>query len=81
MNLRSGVVSRCAAPLCDVAEQLGFEDKLALLVLFRVLISLVVLPADRLLALAAGDVANNVAAGRHVALVGLAGIDVDDIVE
>lgn len=67
--------------LRDVAEQLSLEDELALLVLLRVLKGLVVFPAHRLLTLAAGDVADNVAARRHVTLVGLAGVDVDDIVE
>ena len=65
----------------DVAQQLGLEDKLALLVLLRRLKGLVVLPADRLLALVARDVADDVAAGGHVALIGVAGVDVDDAVE
>jgi hypothetical protein len=63
------------------AEQLRLENELALLVLFASLISLVVLPADRLFALAAVDVAYDVAAGGHVALVGLGFADVDDAVE
>lgn len=60
-----------------VAEELVLEDVLALLVLLALLIGLVVLPADRLVALLAGDVAHDVAARRHVALRGLAGFDVD----
>lgn len=65
----------------DVAEQLGLEDELALLVLLAVLVRLVVLPADRLLALLAGNVAHDVAARRHVTLARLAGVDVDHVVE
>lgn len=59
-------------------QKLSLEYEFALLVLLARLVSLVVLPADRLLALAAGDVAHDVAAGRHVALAGLARFDVDD---
>lgn len=62
----------------DVTQELGLEDELALLVLLGSLVGLVVLPAHRLLALAAGDVADDVAAGGHVALRGLASVDVDD---
>lgn len=67
--------------LGDVAEQLRLEDELALLVLLGALVGLVVLPADRLLALAADDVADDVTTGRHVALVGFAGVHVDHGVE
>jgi hypothetical protein len=69
------------AKLADVAEQLGLEDELALLVLLGILVGLVVLPADRVLALPAGDVAHNVPARCHVALARLARLDVDDRVE
>jgi hypothetical protein len=63
------------------AQQLRLQNVLALLVLLAGLIGLVVLPADRLLALSAVDVAYDVAAGRHVALVGLGFGHVDDAVE
>lgn len=63
------------------AQQLGLEDVVAFLVLLGVLVRLVVLPADRLLALGAADVAHDVAAGGHVALDGLGLGDVDDGVE
>jgi hypothetical protein len=65
----------------DGAEQLGLQDELALLVLLAGLVGLVILPADRLLALAALDVAHYVTSGRHVALVGVGFGDVDDAVE
>lgn len=68
-------------PSTDSTQELGLQDELALLVLLTRLVRLIVLPADRLLALAAGDVAHNVAARRHVALAGLAHFDVDDGVE
>lgn len=67
--------------LADVAEQLGLEDELALLVLLARLVGLVVLPSDRLLALLARDVAHDVAPRRHAALRRLARVDVDDRVE
>ena len=65
----------------DGAQELCLEDELALLVLLARLVGLVVFPADRLLALAAVDVAYNVAARRHVALVGVGFGHVDDAVE
>lgn len=65
----------------DGAQEFSLEDELALLVLLAALVGLVVLPADRLLALAARDVAHDVAARGHVALAGLARLDVDDGVE
>ncbi len=67
--------------LADVAQQLGLEDELALLVLLGALERLIVLPPHRLLALAAHDVADNVAARRHVALARLARVDVDHRIE
>jgi hypothetical protein len=63
------------------AEQLTLEDKLALLVLLACLVSLVVLPTHCFLALSAVDVAYDVAAGGHVALVRLRLGDVDNDVE
>lgn len=67
--------------LVDGDEELGLEDKLALFVLLARLVGFVILPADDLLALSAGDVADDVAASCHAALSGLAGLDVDDRVE
>lgn len=57
------------------------EDELALLVLLVGFKGLVILPANRFLALPARDVADNMATRRHVALAGLARLDVDDAVE
>ena len=67
--------------LADVAEQLGLEDELALLVLFAGFVGLVVLPTDRFVALAASDVADNVPACRHVTFARLASRHVHDTVE
>lgn len=50
------------------AQELRLQDKLALLVFLRRLVRLVVLPANRMLALAALDVTHHVSACRHVAL-------------
>lgn len=63
------------------AEQLGLEYELAFLVLLARLVRLVVLPAHRLLALPAHDVAHNVPARRHVALRGVGLRDVHDAAE
>lgn len=65
----------------DNAQQLGLEDELALLVLLAGLVRLVVFPPDGARAAAALDVAHDVAAGCHVTLGGLGGLDVDDAVE
>ena len=62
----------------DVGEQFGFKDILADLVLLRVLICLVVLPADYLLASLAADVSDNVLASGHVTLQSLASDNVDN---
>lgn len=64
--------------LVNRAQQLGLQDILPLLVLLRRLVRLVVLPANRLLALTAADIPHHVAAGRHVALYGIGLRDVDD---
>ena len=58
------------------AQELRLQDKLALLVLLARLVGLVVLPAHRVVALAACYIAHDVAAGGHVAFGGLAGRDV-----
>lgn len=65
----------------DDAEQLVLQDVFPLLVLLGRLESLVVLPAHRLLALLAADVAHDVSARGHVALDGIRQDDVDDVVE
>lgn len=86
---RSPVIGPSAAVPCflppnhlvDIAEQLSLEYELALLIFLGRLVGFVVLPADGLLALAAGDVAHDVPAGGHAALAGLAGVDVYDGVE
>lgn len=62
----------------DIAEKFSFEDEFALLVFLRCLVGLVVLPAHRLFALTTGNVANDVAASCHVALIGSPSIDIDD---
>jgi len=67
--------------LADVAEQLGLEDELALLVLFAGFVGLVVLPTDCFVALTASDVADNVPACRHVTFARLASRHVHDTVE
>jgi len=61
----------------DVDEQFRFQDKLALLVLFAHLVRLIVLPAHDFLALSAANVADDVAARRHITLhrVRLLGVD------
>ena len=67
--------------LINLTQQLLLQNKLILLILFRTLVRAIVLPPDDLLALAAGDVAHDVAAGGHVALGGLALLHVDAGVE
>jgi hypothetical protein len=74
----------CPGPsqsLGDIAKKLGFKNKLAFLVLLSCLIRLVVFPANRFFALLTGDIPNDVSAGSHIPLAGLARIDVDDTVE
>jgi len=67
--------------LCDIAQELRLEDEFAFLVFLARLVGLVVFPTYRLLALSAGDVADDVLARRHIALVRFAGGDVDDVAE
>lgn len=64
-----------------MTQQLDLEDEFALLVLLRRLVGFIVLPANNILTVTAADVADNVAAGRHVTLDWLALGDVDDGVE
>ena len=70
-----------AVALRNIAEQLSLEDKLALFVFLRVFICLVVLPTHSLLALAAGNVADDVSSRCHISLARFAGVDVDNAVE
>jgi len=65
----------------NLTQQLGLQYELVFLVLLAALESLVIFPADRLLALLALYIAHNVASGSHVALARIAGCDVHDIVE
>lgn len=67
--------------LVHLAQQLGLENVLALLVLLRRLVRLVVLPADRVAAAAADYVAHHVPARRHIALGRVTRVDVDHRVE
>lgn len=65
----------------DIAQKFGFEDIFAFLVFLCCFERLVVLPAYRLFALSACDIANYVFTSGHIALVGLTSIDVDDHME
>lgn len=67
--------------LANSHKQFRLQNELALLVLFRRLIGLVVLPAHGLTAAAAKYVADDVATGGHVAFGGLGGVDIDDFVK
>lgn len=73
--------SRGQARLAHNAQQFLLQDELALLVFLAALVGLVVLPTHSLLALAAGDVADDVATGGHTALDGIGLGDVHDGVE
>lgn len=73
--------SREQTRLAHNAKQFFLQDELALLVFLAALVGLVVLPTHSLLALAAGDVADDVATGRHTALDGIGLGDVHDGVE
>jgi hypothetical protein len=63
------------------AEQLCLEDEFALFVLLAGLVGLVVFPAHCLFALPAVNVAYDVSASRHIALVRVGLGDVDDAVK
>lgn len=67
--------------LVNIGKQLSLQNELALLVLLARLVGFIVLPPHHLLALAAVDVPNDVAARRHITLAGVARLDVDDRVE
>lgn len=65
----------------DSAQQLAFEDELALFVLLASLIRLVVFPADGLVTLFAGDVSDNMSSGCHVSLHSLSLLDIYNVRE
>lgn len=67
--------------LADDAEQFFLQDKFPLLVFLAALVGLVVLPTHSLLALSAGDVADDMTTGCHAALDGLGLGDVHDVIE
>lgn len=67
--------------LGNIAEKLCLEDEFPFLVFLRRLVGLVVFPADSGLAVAAGDVADDVLACGHGSFEGFARIDVDYGVE
>lgn len=74
-------VCKLRNPLAHDAEQFFLQNELPLLVFLAALVGLVVLPAHGLLALSAGDVADDVATGRHAAFDGLGLGDVHDGIE
>ena len=61
----------------NVTKQFRFEYELALLIFLACLIGLVVFPADRLVALLAFDITNNVPTRCHVSLHSICLLDVD----
>ena len=65
----------------DRAQQLAFEDELALFVLLASLIRLIVFPADGLVTLFANDVSDNMSSGCHVSLHSLGLLDIYDVRE
>ena len=65
----------------DRTYQLGLQNKLALLILLRLLVRLIVFPPDRLLTLPTADVPHDVSARRHVPLDSVGLGDVDDRAE
>jgi hypothetical protein len=68
-------------PLADDAEQFLLQNELPLLVFLAALVGLVILPTHSLLALSAGDIADDMATGCHAALDGLGLGDVHDVIE
>ena len=68
-------------PLGDIAQKLGLQYKLALLILFTALKRFIILPPHRLVALPARDVPYNVPTGGHVAFGGFASGYIDNVVE
>jgi hypothetical protein len=68
-------------PLAHNAEQFFLQNELSLLIFLATLVGLIVLPTHGLLALSAGDVADDVATGRHTALDGIGLGDIHDSVE
>ena len=75
-------LDRSTTPLSrNITQQLRLQDILPLLILLTGLKSFVILPSHRLIALSTSDVSNDMSAGRHVSLAGIARGDVDYIVE
>lgn len=68
-------------PLAHNAEQFFLQNELPLLIFLATLVGLIVLPTHGLLALSAGDVADDVATGRHTALDGIGLGDIHDGIE
>lgn len=81
MEIEAGASSRGQIRLAHNAKQFLLQNELSFLVLLAALVGLVVLPTHSLLALAAGDVTDDVATGRHAALDGIGLSDVHDCVE
>ena len=67
--------------LVDSGKQLRLQNELSFLVLLGIFVRLIVLPSHHVLALATDNVPDDMAARGHVALAGLARLDVDDRVE
>jgi hypothetical protein len=67
--------------LTNLTQQLLLQDILALLILLRALVRSIIFPPNHLTALSASDISHQMTAGGHVALTGLALLDVDDGVE
>ena len=66
---------------CHITQQFSLQDVLSFLILLARLKRLIVFPAYRLVALSARNIPHDVSAGCHVSLTGIAGRDVDDVVE
>jgi len=69
------------ANLCNLAQQFGFQDVFALLVLLTTLESLVILPSNCLVALLTRNISHDMASGGHVSLGGLTLNHVDNGIE
>jgi hypothetical protein len=66
---------------CNIAQDLSFEYKFSLFVLFRVLVGFIVFPTDSLFTLTAVDVPDNMTACSHAAFVRLAALDIDNVMK
>ena len=69
------------ANLCNLAQQLGFQDVFALLVLLTTLESLVILPSNGLVALLTRNISHDMTSSGHVSLGGLTLNHVDNGIE